>query len=465
MLPGRLRIRNCPYNPGARRIVMFSIRFNRLAIAAATTPSLALPGQLVAQTPERPTDTAAPFPNSRDLKGLTTAGSYLAARHASVERDASSAATFYRSALRNDPKNNELLDRAFISSLAEGDIDEAVKLADRILTIDKNNRVARLVVGARDLKQKKYAAAQININQSVGGPITDLVATLLSGWAAYGAGDTKTAVANIDKLTGPEWYPIFKDLHSGMILELAGKEKDAGPRLERAYKLDDSMLRVVDDYARWTTRNKDAAAATAIYQAFDKKLPRHPLVLEGLRETKAGKKLPPLVDSPQTGAAEALYGIGATLTRRGGEDLALVYLQLALYLSPNHPLALLSLADLYESVKKPAMAIKVYERVPANSPLKRNAQIQLATNLDAADRSEEAIKILKGVTAEDPKDIEAIMALGNIERGRKKFADCGQTYSQGIGAMPAGSEKGNWVTYYYRGICEERSKQWSKAET
>jgi len=73
---------------------MFSIRFNRLAIAAAAIASLALPGQLVAQTPERPTDTTAPFPNSRDLKGLTTAGSYLAARHASVERDASSAATF-----------------------------------------------------------------------------------------------------------------------------------------------------------------------------------------------------------------------------------------------------------------------------------------------------------------------------------------------------------------------------------
>src|ERR1700710_1762527 len=465
MLPGRLRIRNCPYNPGARRIVMFSIRFNRLAIAAATTPSLALPGQLVAQTPERPTDTAAPFPNSRDLKGLTTAGSYLAARHASVERDASSAATFYRSALRSDPKNNELLDRAFISSLAEGDIDEAVKLADRILTIDKNNRVARLVVGVRDLKQKKYAAAQININQSVRGPITDLVATLLSGWASYGAGDTKGAVANIDKLTGPEWYPIFKDLHSAMILELSGKEKEAGARLERAYKLDDSMLRTADDYARWTTRNKDAAAATAIYQAFDKKLPRHPLVLEGIRETKAGKKLPPLVDSPQTGAAEALYGIGASLTRRGGEDLALVYLQLALYLAPNHSLALLSLADLYEAVKKPQMAIKVYERVPANSPLKRNAQIQQATDLDSADRSDEAIKILKDVTAQDPKDLEALMALGNIERGRKKFADCTLTYTRGIDALPSANEKGNWVTYYYRGICEERSKQWSKAET
>jgi tetratricopeptide (TPR) repeat protein len=443
---------------------MLFIRSNRWTIAALAIAALALPGSVAAQTPDHPSDNSALFPTNHDLKSLTTSGSYLAARHASVERDASSAATFYRSALRSDPKNNELLDRAFISSLADGDIDEAVKLADRLLAMDKTNRVARLVIGVRDLKFRKYAAAQTNINQSVRGPITDLVATLLSAWASYGAGDTKSAVANIDKLTGPEWYPIFKDLHSGMILELAGKEKDAGVRLERAYKLEDSMLRVSDDYARWLSRNKDAASATAIYESFDKKLPRHPLVLEGMREAKAGKKMPPLVDSPQSGAAEALYGIGATLTRRGGEDLALVYLQLALYLVPNHPLALLSLADLYESVKKPAMAIKVYERMPANSALKRNAQIQLSIDLDAADRTEEAIKILKGVTSDDPKDIEAVMALGNIERGRKKFADCAKTYAHGIDILPPTTDKNTWVYYYYRGICEERSKQWNKAE-
>src|ERR1700761_3787353 len=441
---------------------MLPFQFNRSAIAALAL--LALPVAAAAQTPDHPADNSAQFPPIHDVKGLTTSGSYLAARHASVERDAASAATFYRSALRTDPKNNELLDRAFISSVAEGDIDEAVKLADRILAADKSNRVARLVVGVQALKQKKYAAAQLNINQSVRGPITDLVATLLSAWASYGAGDSKTAIANIDKLTGPDWYPIFKDLHAGMIDELSNKEKDAGPRFERAYKLDDSMLRTTEAYAHWQSRNGGAAAARSAYEAFDKKLARHPLVRDGMRRLDAGEKLPPLVDSPQAGAAEALYGIGATLIRRGGEDLALVYLQLALYLEPTHSMALLSLADLYESVKRPQMAIKVYERVPDSSPLKRNAQIQLATDLDASDRSDDAIKILKGVISEDPKDLEAIMALGNVERGRKKFADCADTYSKGIDALPDPNDKGNTVYYYYRGICEERSHQWSKAE-
>ncbi len=158
---------------------MISIRFNRWTIAALAFTAFAVPASVSAQTPDHPTDNSAQFPSKGDLKSLTMSGSYLAARHASVERDANSAAAFYRSALRTDPKNNELLDRAFISSLADGDIDEAVKLADRILTVDKSNRVARLVVGVRDLKLKKYPAAQLNINQSIRGPITDLVATLL----------------------------------------------------------------------------------------------------------------------------------------------------------------------------------------------------------------------------------------------------------------------------------------------
>ena len=113
-------------------------------------------------------------------------------------------------------------------------------------------------------------------------------------------------------------------------------------------------------------------------------------------------------------------------------------------------------------MKKPQLAIKVYERMPANSPLKRNAQIQMATDLDSVDRTDEALAILKKVTAEDPKDTEALMALGNIERSRKKFADCGGTYTKAIDSSDAA--KPNWVLYYFRGICEERSKDWPKAE-
>jgi tetratricopeptide (TPR) repeat protein len=432
--------------------VTVSISFRRLAGVTLAAFMTMLPAALAAQVP-----------TPQELARISASGSYLAARHASVQRDSAASSAYYRAALRADPRNSELLERAFLAVLADGEIDEAVKLAERVLQGNKTDRIARLVVGIRALKQKQYPTARQHIAQSVRGPITDLAAALLSAWTFQAGGDTKAAIESIDKLTGADWYAIFKDLHAGMILDVAGNRKEAGKRFERVHKADATALRVVEAYARWASRNTGKDEALKILQAFDSVLPRHPLIVDTMNDVKAGEKLPPLVESPQAGAAEVLYGLGASLGRRGAEDLGLVYLQLALYLAPSHPLALLSLADLYEAIKKPQLAIKIYERVPPRSPLRRNAEIQLALNLDALDRTEEAKKNLEKLIAARPQDIEAIMALGTILRGRKQFAECAEVYSKGIATI-AKPTKANWGIFYFRGICYERSKQWPKAE-
>ncbi|HEY6381286.1 MAG TPA: tetratricopeptide repeat protein [Pseudolabrys sp.] len=393
----------------------------------------------------------------------SASGSYLAARHAGQQRDAAAAAAYYRAALKRDPNNAELLDRAFLSFLVDGDVDEAVKFAERVAQADKNDRVARLVLGVNALKRKQYGTAKRDLAQSIRGPITDLTASLLSAWSTFAANDSKGAIAAIDHLAGPDWYAIFKDLHAGLIYDLAGNQKEAGKRLERAHKLDSTALRVVQAYGSWLSRNRSPKEALAIFEAFDKTLPRHPLVMESMEKLKAGEKLPALVTNAQAGAAEALYGLGASLGRRGGEDLGLVYLQLSLFLSPSHPLALLSLADLYEALKKPELAIKIYERVPPSSPLHRNAAIQMAANLDSLERADDAQKHLEALIKQNPDDLEAIMALGNVLRGHKKFAECANVYSKGIATISK-PEKANWIVFYFRGICYERSKQWAKAE-
>ncbi len=410
-----------------------------------------------------PSALAAQAPTPQDLSHSTASGSYLAARHAGVERDSETAAAYYLNVLKADPRNADLLSRTFLSVLTDGDIDEAGRLADRLIQLDRTDRIARLVIGVRALKQKQYAIARQNFAQSVRGPVTDLTATLLSAWALAGAGDTHAAIDTLDRLAGPDWYAIFKDLHGGLILDVANNKKEAGKRYERAYKADPMALRTVQAYARYLSRNGGKDDALKLYQQFNKAVADHPVVVEEMKEISAGEKLPPLADSPRAGAAEALYGLGASIGRRGGEDLALVYLQLALYLEPTHAMALLSLADLYDSLKKPELAIKIYDRIPASSPLRRNAEIQVASDLDSLDRTDEAKKRLEALIAEHPKDSEAIIALGNILRGRKAFAECAEVYSKAVDNL-AVPEKANWVLFYFRGICYERSKQWPKAE-
>jgi tetratricopeptide (TPR) repeat protein len=445
--------------------VTFPILFRRAACLGLAAAAAMLPTGVAAQAPasQNPVAVAAPPPTAQELARISLSGKYLAARHAGQQRDIGVAAAYYRAALRADPKNTDLLERAFLSILADGDMEEAVKLAERIVQIDRTHRIARLVIGVRALKQKQYQTARTNLAQSVRGPIADLTATLLSAWTQQGAGEAKAAIESIDKLAGPDWYSIFKDLHAGLILDLSGNRKEAGKRFERANKMDPGALRVVEAYGRWASRNGGKGEALKVFEAFDKLLPQHPLIVKSLDDLKKAEHLPPLIANPQAGAAEVLYGLGASLGRQGGEDLAMVYLQLALYLAPQQPLALLSLADLYEQLKKPHYAIKVYEKVPPTSPLRRNSEIQMAINLDSLDRTDEARQHLDKLIEQRPKDIEAITALGNIMRGRKMFAECAEVYGKGIETI-ANPERPNWTIFYFRGICHERSKQWPKAE-
>ena len=439
---------------GEQRPVKLSL--HRYFIMIATASLWSFPGAIAAQVT-----------GTHEASSFTPSGSYLAARQANLDRDPEAAATYYRAALKSDQRNTELLEQTFYSELASGEINEAVRLAERIVQFDHNNRNAHLVLGVRSLKQKQWKDARAHFNQAMHGPVNDLTGTLLSAWTAFGANDVKGAVDTIDKLNGPEWYNIFKDMHAGLMLDLANNKKEAGKRFEHAFKLDASALRIMQFHAGFLSRNGSRDEALKIYEEYDKQQPRYPLTVEALSLLRRDIPLPRMIETAQAGAAEALYGLGAALGRREEElslaNRGLAYLQLALYLEPSHALALSSLADLYEAMKKPELAIKVYERVPASSPLKRITDIQLANDLDVLDRTEDGKKHLQKLIAARPDDTDAIIALANIQRERKQYDGCAESYGKAI-ALLTNPTKANWTLYYFRGICFERIKQWQNAE-
>jgi len=391
------------------------------------------------------------------------AGNYLAARLATAERDTPAAAAYYRALVRVFPRNGEILERAFLTMLADGSIDEAVDLAQRIVRIDPEHALSRLVLGIKAMKTKQYVTARSNLRRAGQGAIAELNATLISAWSQLGSGNARAGVAAIDALQGPEWYSGFKDFHAGLILEASGAKKEAGVRLEQALKIDSKTLRVVDAYARWASRNGNKKLAIETYQAFDKVLPNDPQVVQSMAMLEAGKTLPPLISTPSEGAAEVLYGLGAALGRQGGEDLALVYLQLGRWLDPSHPLIEITLADLFETMKRHDEAIALFRAVPADSPFKVNAEVQLGLNLDAAGHFDEARKALEGVIAKNPKDMRALMALGDILRSNEKYEEAAAVYTKAIDNLGTPTSA-NWMLYYFRGTCYERTKQWVKSE-
>ncbi|MCS0502373.1 tetratricopeptide repeat protein [Ancylobacter sp. GSK1Z-4-2] len=402
-------------------------------------------------------------PPPDEIARTSPAGNYLAARLATAEHDTPAAAAYYRALVQVFPNNGEVVERAFLALLAEGSMDEATEMARRLVRMDPEHGLARLVLGVKAIKDKKYITARSNLRRSGQGAIAELNSTLLTAWTQFGSGNPRTGVAAIDALKGPEWYSGFQDFHAGLILEAAGRKRDAGKRLEDALKIDPHTLRVVDAYGRWASRSGKKQLAIDTYEDFDKLSPNDPLVTREIDQLEAGKTLPALVTTPQAGAAEVLYGLGAALGRQGGEDLALIYLQLGHWLDPSHPLIEITLADLFESMKRNDDAIALYRSVPADSPFYTSAQIQLGLNLDAEGDHKDARKTLEAVATKNPKDQRALMALGDVLRANEDFAEAAKIYTKAIDQLQAPTGN-NWMLYYFRGTAYERTKEWDKSE-
>ena len=394
--------------------------------------------------------------------GESPAGNYLAALVAGAERDTVAAATFFREALRFDPRNPKLIERAFVAAVSNGNMPDAFNLAERLVAREPENSLAHLALGIRAIKAKQYAAARAHFAKGGAGQQRDITATLLTAWCYQGEGHTRRALELVDRLRD-ENFSVFRNYHAGLIASVANNTGEATKRMKAAYEADKSTLRLVDAYARLLARHGDRDEAIKVYEAFDQILPNHPFVVAALGDLRAGKPLEPVVKNAEQGAAEVLYGLGAAGGRQGDELAAMIYLRLSLYLAPQNSLAIITLADIYERIKQNEQAIDVYGMVREDDPLRTTADIQTGLILEALGRSDDAANYLKRIVTEHPKDEDALSALGNLQRAHKQYAEAIETYTHALNETSK-PEKANWPLYYFRGISYEREKKWPQAE-
>lgn len=395
--------------------------------------------------------------------GPSQSGNYLAALIANDDHDTAAASLFFREALRADPRNVELIERAFAASLADGAADTAFALADRLAAKDPGNSLARLALATRSFQQGQYAAARTQLSSGEAGRARDLTTTLLVAWAYAGAGDLRHALETLDRVRDPS-VQVFRDYHAGLIADALGNPAEAGRRLKAAYQGDKNTLRLADAYARFLAHHNDIAGARTVYQDFSRLIPNHPIIRAALADLAAGKPLEPVVRNAREGAAEALYGLGGAGTTRQDDQLAaLIYLRLALMLRPELDMASVTVAGLLIDMKQPEAAIRVYDGIPANSPMRESSQIQAALEVDGLGRNDEATARMNEIVKAHPDDAEAWSSLGSLQRSAKTFADAARSYDKAIELIGT-PDHAHWTLFYFRGICFERSKQWPKAE-
>jgi tetratricopeptide (TPR) repeat protein len=426
------------------------------ALAAGLLGSIALAAPISALA-------AAVDSGSQPLEfGESQPGNYLAALIASADRDTSSAEVYYREALRVDPRNTDLLERAFAAALANGDEQNANALGERLLARDPGNSLARLATAVHEIGLGQYATARTQL-ASGDARSRDVTAALLTAWCYAGQTDLHRALDSLDRIRDPS-VAGFRDYHAGLIADYLGNPGEARRRLKSAFESDRNTLRFADAYARFLSAHGEADGAKSIYEGFSAVVPHHPLVEQSLANLRAGQTLETMVRSPKDGAAEVLYGLGGAGSREGDELPALIYLRLSLYLRPGDDLTSVTLANLFDQMKQADQAIAAYRSVPETSPLRADADIQIALELEGMEKSKEAGLRLQAIVAARPHDVDALSSLAGLQRSAKNYAEAAATYDKAITAVGI-PQRENWILFYFRGICFERNKEWPKAES
>jgi tetratricopeptide (TPR) repeat protein len=396
-------------------------------------------------------------------QGSSFAGNYLASRTAGHIRDAQAATDFLNAALSDDPQNPVLIERLFQNQLAVGNIDKAESTAKEVITFNSQQRMARVLLGLKEFRNRRYVEARGNFNEAAYTPVGELTSALLSAWAYAGEGALNPALKELDKLDTQESFANFKAMHVALITDYLGSNVRADAAYKKAYELAGTSLRVVQAYGNFLERNDQKAEAEKIYRAFLMGSQRNVLVEAALASLTTGIKPEAFITTPTAGAGEALFSLAAAMNSEQSIDVAQSYAQMALSFNPDQPVTQSLLGDILTDMKSYEAAIATFEKIPQSSPLRVYADTEIAINLQRLDKNKEAVERLNAVLTKEPKNLDAWTSLGNVHRVSGNNAAAVDAYGKAIDLLPTGGG-GNWQLYYNRGISQDHLKAYDKSE-
>ncbi|MBC8129214.1 MAG: tetratricopeptide repeat protein [Rhizobiaceae bacterium] len=441
-------------------------RLSRLALLLAVGTTLVSPWPGLAAS----TETTKPVFQAPPLRTQSLSGAYLAAKSAQVDGDLDAATDYYAQALEIDPTSEMLQQDAMFAFLAAGRFDEGVALATKLRDSSEAGKVARIALGIENIRREQFPAATSQFDIVNPSDLDALLLSHLSAWADAGDKKYAEALERIAELDTVEWYPIFNNYQAGLIATLAGEtDKARGFFVSviadeaNAQTSPDAFLAAAEALARLESGagKRDAALEAlgkglALAESYDP--------LNHLKERiEKGEALKPAIATVEQGAAEALYILGQAINRGDGQQVAILYFQLARALEPKAPNLLTALAGIAERSKRLDDAIAYYAEIPEDSAFRRTAELQMGLDLWYAERKDEAKQHLRKAVTDYPDDLQAYLAFADVLAADKSYGEAADMLNKAVDLAVRTKEE-TWNIYYQRGIAHERLKEWEKAE-
>lgn len=397
-----------------------------------------------------------------------SAGAYLAARAAAGANDYRAAARYYDRLLAGAPGDLATQEAALLAHVVLGNYDAAVKLAAAMDPGAEGSQIAALVQLAEAARTEDYAAGIALLAQEGDAPAQADPGALFSGlyraWALAGQGQMSEATRAFDEMAEEQGLAGFAAYHKALALAMVGDYEGAdailaGPARDTVRAARRAVLAQVQILSQ-LERNADAVAL--LDEVFADAL--DPQLSDLRARLLAGEALPfTLVTSARDGIAEVYFTIASVLASEAPGPYPLVQARLSHALRPDHDDAALLVASLFEAQERYDLAIESYALVAPDSPIFHAAELGRAEAMVRDDRTEAAIEVLEQLSRTHPQIAGVWNALGDTLRRVDRFADAVGAYDKAI-ELAGEPKPADWFVWYARGIAEERSDAWDRAE-
>jgi tetratricopeptide (TPR) repeat protein len=380
---------------------------------------------------------------------------FLTGRFALGQADAQTASTQFLTALAARPDDPELLQQAFVASMIAGRT-EALQLARQL----PDSQAAQLLLGQSDVLAGRWGAAEQRFRALPHQGLAQLLQPLLIAWAQQGDGRTDAALATLrPSIDGQRFRGVYA-LHAAMIADQSGRAAEAAKLYRQAEnEFGGTNLRLAQIVASAAARQGHPGEAQRALASMAASSPEMSIAVKPL----AAAGMTPAVPRPQDGIAEAYLALAATLRAQNSSDFAMLLLRLALDLRPDFTAARLLASETLESQRHLENALQMLTAVAADDPLIGVVRLQRASLNDRLGRTEDAVHELQRIAHDFPDSPVPLLREGDVLRSKNRFAEASVVYDRAIERIKT-PKSSDWVAYYDRGICYERSRQWPKAE-
>ncbi|MBO9710443.1 MAG: tetratricopeptide repeat protein [Caulobacter sp.] len=392
--------------------------------------------------------------------GRSAYGQFLAGQAALQGGANQQAAGYFNEARELDEDPGVLADRAFTASLLAGDVQRAAAIAPR--GPDSNEAVRRLAVLTRVvdlLADGKGKDAEALLKSDPPGFPHRPVSALLGPWLAAAAGDAEGAIVR-PELQGDRFVQYFGQLGQARLFERAKRYDEAETDYKALMALDAGRGVFLADYGAFLERRKRHDEAVALY---DSGLARDPddATLLTARARAAARGPAPAMLTYRQGAAHVLLICAASFATERQSQFSLAYLRLALRLDPKRDDAWLLVGDLLAQDDDVTGAREAYAKTPVGSQQYVTAQMKLAWSYQSGGDKPRALAIAQKVAADAPRDRDAQIGYADILRANEQWQQSATVLD---GLIAAQGDKPDWRLLYMRGMALERANRWPDAE-